>query len=345
MTKDELKGCTDRLKEGKDITFKEADGIFNCLYCSKAPDTGDLLLEWYEAVLNSLKAGKKGNFVNSLPLCYIYAYLYRPEIARTVSQCLDCLDPLERTSSCLLGLNGGKVISKEFGRAFAVKREFQDQDFVEVCKGEIANGCRLWHDIKKHPTMNKRDALLKIWGMPQRAEVKAAFEAAFIEYMCCRKNIPVMVFKMEYGLLNRKNDYRGEYSLAVPRAHVSTAYSLYSNLLLHEPLEYEYAYFMLLQTVMTKPCQEPKDLKNVKLLDCYRDLTLVFDGKYLYLAMISPDDEKTGKKGERYFYKFKTIDILKELMDLFDAMVENANESLRQKEEAINDDSYLDIIR
>lgn len=341
MTKDELKGCTDRLKEGKDISFEEADGIFNCLYCSKAPDTGDLLLEWYEAVLNSLKAGKKGNFVNSLPLCYIYAYLYRPEIARTVSQCLDCLDPLERTSSCLLGLNGGKVISKEFGRAFAVKREFQDQDFVEVCKGEIANGCRLWHDIKKHPTMNKRDALLKIWGMPQRAEV----EAAFIEYMCCRKNIPVMVFKMEYDLLNRKNDYRGEYSLAVPRAHVSTAYSLYRDFFLLGSREYEDAYIMMPQTVMAKPCQGPKDLKNARWLDRYRDLALVFDGKYLYLARISPDDKKTGKKGERYFYKFKTIDILKELMGLFDATVESANESLRQKEEAINDDSYLDIIR
>lgn len=339
MTKDELKGCTDRLKEGKDISFEEADGIYG-IYCSNMSGTGDLLLEWYEAVLNSLKAGKKGNFVNSLPLCYKYAYFCWPEIARTVSQCLGCLDPLERTSSCLLGLNGGKVISMEFGQAFAVKREFQDQDFVEACEGEIANGCRLWHDIKKHPTMSKLNILQKIWDMPQRAEV----EAAFIEYMCCRKNIPVMVFKMEYDLLNGKNDYMGEYSLAVPRAHVSTAYSLYSNLFLHGSREYEDAYIMMPQTVMTKPCQEPKDLKNAWWLDRYRDLALVFDGKYLYLARILPDDEKTGKKGERYFYKFKTIDILKELMGLFDATVENANKFLRQWEEAENDDSYLDII-
>ncbi|WP_303883897.1 hypothetical protein, partial [Acetomicrobium mobile] len=84
---------------------------------------------------------------------------------------------------------------------------------------------------------------------------------------------------------------------------------------------------------------------NARWLDSTRRLALVFDGKYLYLARISPDDEKTGKKGERYFYKFKTIDILKELIGLFDATVENASKFLRQKEEAINDDSYLEIIR
>ena len=187
--------------------------------------------------------------------------------------------------------------------------------------------------------MNKRDALIKIWHMPQRAEV----EAAFIEYLRCRKGIPVMVFKKEYDLLNRKNDYRGEYSLAVPRAHVSTAYILYRDFFLPGSREYEDAYIMMPQTVMAKPCQDPKDLKNAKWLDRHRDLALVFDGKYLYLARISPDDEKTGKKGDRSFCRFKTIDILKELMGLFDATVENANEFERQWEEAKNDDSYLDL--
>lgn len=51
MTKDELKGCIDRLKEGRDISFEEADGICD-LYRNEMSETGDLLIEWYEAVLN-----------------------------------------------------------------------------------------------------------------------------------------------------------------------------------------------------------------------------------------------------------------------------------------------------
>jgi len=53
--------------------------------------------------------------------------------------------------------------------------------------------------------------------------------------------------------------------------------------------------------------------------------------------------KKPAKKGDRSFCRFKTIDILKELMGLFDATVENANEFERQWEEAKNDDSYLDL--
>ncbi|WP_213698095.1 hypothetical protein [Acetomicrobium sp.] len=337
MTIDELKGCMDRLRAGKDITFEEADGIYG-IYCSNIPGTEDMLLEWYEAVSDRLKAGSKGNFVNTLPLDYGYAYLYRPKIALIVSQCLKCLDPLERTSSCLLGLSGGKVISMKSGRAYAVKRKFRDQDFLEVSGGEIANGCKLWYDIKEHPAMGKLDVLQKIWHMPQRAEL----EAAFIEHLRCRRNIPVMVFKNKYDLLNQKHDYhdyRGEYSLAVPRAHSSTAYRL-----LQLPRE-RYCAYRKARSALTKPCDEPKVIKNAKWFESCNNLALAFDGKYLYLAYISPDDKKTGKKGDRSFRRFKTIDILKELMDLFDITIEKANEFEREYEEAVNDDRWLAITR
>uniref|UniRef100_UPI002B25B5FA hypothetical protein n=2 Tax=Acetomicrobium TaxID=49894 RepID=UPI002B25B5FA len=159
----------------------------------------------------------------------------------------------------------------------------------------------------------------------------------------------VMVFKKEYGLHNKKDDYRGEYSLAVPRVHVSTAENLFRGLFKSCLSVHGFAYcdYEAYKTLLSwdKPDEEPKSLENARWLDSTRRLALVFDGKYLYLARISPDDEKTGKKGERYFYKFKTIDILKELIGLFDATVENASKFLRQKEEAINDDSYLEIIR
>lgn len=342
MTQDELKVCTDCLKAGGDVTYEEADGIFRLLCCSKTPEEVGLLLEWYRAVLDRLEAGK-GKFVNTLPVSYNYAYLLCREIAQVISQCLRLLDPLEKTPSCTLGRGNGKVISKSFGRAFAVKREFQDQEFEEICAGDLVNGCKLWHDVKEHSKMTKREVLLKVWLMPEGAEV----EAAFIEYLRCRKGIDVMVFKKEYGLHNKKDDYRGEYSLAVPRVHVSTAENLFRGLFRNCLMECELAYYEAYKTLLSgdKPDEEPKSLENARWLDSTRRLALVFDGKYLYLARISPDDEKTGKKGERYFYKFKTIDILKELIGLFDATVENASKFLRQKEEAINDDSYLEIIR
>lgn len=342
MTQDELKVCTDCLKAGGDVTYEEADGIFRLLCCSKTPEEVGLLLEWYRAVLDRLEAGK-GKFVNTLPVSYNYAYLLCREIAQVISQCLRLLDPLEKTPSCTLGRGNGKVISKSFGRAFAVKREFQDQEFEEICAGDLVNGCKLWHDVKEHSKMTKREVLLKVWLMPEGAEV----EAAFIEYLRCRKGIDVMVFKKEYGLHNKKDDYRGEYSLAVPRVHVSTAENLFRALFRDCLMECELAYYEAYKTLLSgdKPDEEPKSLENARWLDSTRRLALVFDGKYLYLARISPDDEKTGKKGERYFYKFKTIDILKELIGLFDATVENASKFLRQKEEAINDDSYLEIIR
>lgn len=342
MTQDELKVCTDCLKAGGDVTYEEADGIFRLLCCSKTPEEIGLLLEWYRAVLDRLEAGK-GNFVNTLPVSYNYAYLLCREIAQVISQCLRLLDPLEKTPSCTLGRGNGEVISKSFGRAFAVKREFQDQEFEEICAGDLVNGCKLWHDVKEHSKMTKREVLLKVWLMPEGAEV----EAAFIEYLCCRKGIDVMVFKKEYGLHNKKDDYRGEYSLAVPRVHVSTAENLFRGLFRNCLMECELAYYEAYKTLLSgdKPDEEPKSLENARWLDSTRRLALVFDGKYLYLARISPDDEKTSKKGERYFYKFKTIDILKEMIGLFDATVENASKFLRQKEEAINDDSYLEIIR
>ena len=342
MTQDELKICTDCLKAGGDVTYEEADGIFGLLCCSKTPEEVGLLLEWYRTVLDRLEAGK-GKFVNTLPVSYNYAYLLCREIAQVISQCLRLLDPLEKTPSCTLGRGNGEVISKSFGRAFAVKREFQDQEFEEICAGDLVNGCKLWHDVKEHSKMTKREVLLKVWLMPEGAEV----EAAFIEYLRCRKGIDVMVFKKEYGLHNKKDDYRGEYSLAVPRVHVSTAENLFRGLFRDCLMECELAYYEAYKTLLSgdKPDEEPKSLENARWLDSTRRLALVFDGKYLYLARISPDDEKTGKKGERYFYKFKTIDILKELIGLFDATVENASKFLRQKEEAINDDSYLEIIR
>ena len=237
MTQDELKVCTDCLKAGGDVTYEEADGIFRLLCCSKTPEEVGLLLEWYRAVLDRLEAGK-GKFVNTLPVSYNYAYLLCREIAQVISQCLRLLDPLEKTPLCTLGRGNGKVISKSFGRAFAVKREFQGQEFEEICAGDLANGCKLWHDVKEHSKMTKREVLLKVWLMPEGAEV----EAAFIEYLRCRKGIDVMVFKKEYGLHNKKDDYRGEYSLAVPRVHVSTAENLFRGLFRNCLMECEIAY-------------------------------------------------------------------------------------------------------
>lgn len=343
MTKDELKGCIDRLKEGRDISFEEADGICD-LYRNEMSETGDLLIEWYEAVLNRLSAGK-GNFVNTLPIFYHYAYLFCPEIAQVISQCLRLLDPLEKTPSCTLGRGNGKVISKSFGRAFSVKREFQDQEFEEICAGDLVNGCKLWHDVKEHSKMAKREVLLKVWLMPEGAEV----EAAFIEYLRCRKGIDVMVFKKEYGLHNKKDDYRGEYSLAVPRVHVSTAENLFRALFKSCLSVHEFAYcdYEAYKTLLSwdKPDEEPKSLENARWLDSTRRLALVFDGKHLYLSSVPSKGERTGKEGKASFYRLKSTNIFQIMMDLFDSRIKLAAEYLRQREEALNDDSWLEFNR
>jgi len=344
MTQDELKVCTDCLKAGGDVTYEEADGIFRLLCCSKTPEEVGLLLEWYRAVLDRLEAGK-GKFVNTLPVSYNYAYLLCREIAQVISQCLRLLDPLEKTPSCTLGRGNGEVISKSFGRAFAVKREFQDQEFEEICAGDLVNGCKLWHDVKEHSKMTKREVLLKVWLMPEGAEV----EAAFIEYLRCRKGIDVMVFKKEYGLHNKKDDYRGEYSLAVPRVHVSTAENLFRALFKSCLSVHEFAYcdYEAYKTLLSwdKPDEEPKSLENARWLDSTRRLALVFDGKHLYLSSVPSKGERTGKEGKASFYRLKSTNIFQIMMDLFDSRIKLAAEYLRQREEALNDDSWLEFNR
>ena len=342
MTQDELKICTDCLKAGGDVTYEEADGIFGLLCCSKTPEEVGLLLEWYRTVLDRLGAGK-GKFVNTLPVSYNYAYLLCREIAQVISQCLRLLDPLEKTPSCTLGRGNGKVISKSFGRAFAVKREFQDQEFEEICAGDLVNGCKLWHDVKEHSKMAKREVLLKVWLMPEGAEV----EAAFIEYLRCRKGIDVMVFKKEYGLHNKKDDYRGEYSLAVPRVHVSTAENLFRGLFRNCLMECELAYYEAYKTLLSgdKPDEEPKSLVNARWLDSTLRLALVFDGKHLYLSSVPSKGERTGKEGKASFYRLKSTNIFQIMMDLFDSRIKLAAEYLRQREEALNDDSWLEFNR
>ena len=65
--------------------------------------------------------------------------------------------------------------------------------------------------------------------------------------------------------------------------------------------------------------------------------------KYLYLAEVLPDDERTGKKGKASFCKFKSIDIFRIVMDLFDNMIKQAAEYQLEIKNCLEDDSWLEI--
>ena len=67
--------------------------------------------------------------------------------------------------------------------------------------------------------------------------------------------------------------------------------------------------------------------------------------KYLYLAEVLPDDERTDKKGKASFCKFKSIDIFRIVMDLFDASIKEDAEVQKEIEKAKVNDSWLKIMR
>lgn len=112
-------------------------------------------------------------------------------------------------------------------------------------------------------------------------------------------------------------------------------------------MECELAYYEAYKTLLSgdKPDEEPKSLENARWLDSTRRLALVFDGKHLYLSSVPSKGERTGKEGKASFYRLKSTNIFQIMMDLFDSRIKLAAEYLRQREEALNDDSWLEFNR
>lgn len=112
-------------------------------------------------------------------------------------------------------------------------------------------------------------------------------------------------------------------------------------------MECELAYYEAYKTLLSgdKPDEEPKSLVNARWLDSTLRLALVFDGKHLYLSSVPSKGERTGKEGKASFYRLKSTNIFQIMMDLFDSRIKLAAEYLRQREEALNDDSWLEFNR
>jgi len=91
-TADELKEVADRLANGADITYEQADSVFlaykTCGRKKANPKTEAALSLWFDAVLSELKPrGRSCVFVHTLPLTLFEG----DEFFQVVSECLKLL--------------------------------------------------------------------------------------------------------------------------------------------------------------------------------------------------------------------------------------------------------------